>query len=75
MFDNIELRRHDSKVKRPRAFKRDGYLGIRMPGEDKDRLRELARKLRRDTSSVALEGICKHMVRLESEFAKQVVTQ
>jgi predicted transcriptional regulator len=55
-------------MRKPRAFKRDAYLGIRMPDEDKRRLVELARKKRRDASNLALEFIGDGLVRLEREL-------
>lgn len=42
-------------MKKPRAFKRDDYLGIRMPNTEKRRLEELARRKFRDTSNLGLE--------------------
>lgn len=58
-------------MKTQRAFRRDAYLGVRMPDDDKRRLVELARRKRRDTSSLALEfladGIKKTEIELEQE--------
>jgi hypothetical protein len=54
-------------MKKPRAFKRDAYLGIRMPDEDKRRLAEGARKKRRDVSNLALEFIVDGLNRMENE--------
>lgn len=55
-------------MKKPRAFKRDAYLGIRLPDDDKRRLTEGARKKRRDVSNLALEFIVDGINRLEREM-------
>jgi hypothetical protein len=55
--------------KRPRAFKRDDSLTMRIPEEDKNRLKQVARVRRRDLSSLALEYICKC---LDAEFKSGV---
>lgn len=58
-------------MKKPRAFRRDAYLGIRLPDDDKRRLTEAARKKRRDTSSLALEFIVDGVKRMEAELQRQ----
>lgn len=55
-----------------RAFRRDEALSIRLPSEDKDRLRRLAESRRRDTSSLALEFINAGVAMLESQARKQM---
>jgi hypothetical protein len=53
---------------RTRAFRRDDFLSIRLPGEAKDRLKELARQKLRDTSNLALEYIAEGLRRDEAEL-------
>lgn len=55
-------------MKRPRAFKRDAYIGIRLPDDDKQRLKEISRKKRRDASSFALEFIVEGIRKIETEL-------
>jgi predicted transcriptional regulator len=55
------------RFKKPRAFKRDESLSIRLPEGDKDRLRQLARAKRRDTSNLALEFIVNGIVAMEAQ--------
>lgn len=57
-------------MKKPRAFKRDAYLGIRLPDEDKRRLVEIARKKRRDVSNIGLEFIVDGINRSEKELTQ-----
>ncbi len=57
-------------TKRPRAFRRDDALSIRLPGEDKDRLTRMAAQRRRDRSSLALEYICKGLATDETSISK-----
>lgn len=54
-----------SSFKRPRVFKRDETLSIRLPEHDKVRLQQLARAKRRDTSNLALEFIVDGIVAME----------
>lgn len=61
-------------MKKPRAFKRDAHLGIRMPDEDKRRLLEICRKKRRDASSFALEFIVEGIRKVEGELRSQTLT-
>jgi predicted transcriptional regulator len=60
-------------MKKIRAFKRDAYIGIRLPDDDKRRLTEAARKKRRDTSNLALEFIVEGVRKVEAELQKQPV--
>lgn len=60
-----------SRSKRERAFKRDDALSIRLPEDDKNRLRQLARIKRRDTSNLALEFICAGMQGMEAQMKRQ----
>lgn len=54
-------------VKKPRAFKRDAYLGFRLPSDDKARLTEMGRRKRRDPSSLVLEAVTEFLARAERE--------
>jgi 16S rRNA C1402 N4-methylase RsmH len=56
-------------MSRGRLFKKDQYLGIRMPSDDKARLRDLALKVRRDPSDLAWVLICQGMERLSQQMA------
>jgi hypothetical protein len=55
--------------KRKRAFARDGFIGFRVPEEDKQRLFEVGRKKRRDPSSLLLEWMTENVARAERELA------
>ena len=54
-------------MKNKRAFSRDEALGLRLPADDKARLTEVARRSRRDMSSLALEWIAKGLDAAERE--------
>lgn len=73
MFDKMQSRSTILGMNKARAFKRDAYLGLRMPDEDKRRLTEICRKRRRDVSSFALEFIVKGIAQVEAELQKQGV--
>lgn len=54
---------------RQRTFRRDAYFGFRLPSEDKARLNEVARKKRRDASSLALEWVSRGLEETERELS------
>lgn len=56
--------------RKPRAFSRDDYLGIRMLRSDKARLTSVASSMRRDTSNLALELICRGLAECEIDIAR-----
>jgi predicted DNA-binding protein len=58
-------------MKKARTFRRDAFLGIRMPEDDKKRLFEISRRRRRDASSYALEFIMLGVAKTEVEIQKQ----
>ena len=63
-----------TRMKRPRAFRRDDALSIRLPGEDKDRLTRMAAQKRRDRSNLALEYICNGLATDEAG-TKRITTE
>lgn len=60
-------------MKKARTFRRDAFLGIRMPEDDKKRLFEISRRRRRDASSYALEFIMQGVAKTEQEIQRQPV--
>lgn len=58
-------------MKRPRAFKRDAYFGFRLPDEEKRRLFEVGRKVRRDPSSLMLEFTINGLAQAEQKLRTQ----
>jgi hypothetical protein len=58
-------------MKRPRAFKRDAYFGFRLPDEEKRRLFEAGRKVRRDPSSLMLEFTIEGLAKTEARIRQQ----
>jgi predicted transcriptional regulator len=61
-------------MKRPRAFKRDAYFGFRLPDEEKRRLFEVGRKIRRDPSSLMLEFAIDGLAKVEQKLRTQPPT-
>ena len=57
-----------------RAFKRDAYFGFRLPDEEKRRLFEVGRRMRRDPSSLMLEFAIHGLQRLESQMVQKANT-
>ena len=55
-------------MKKPRAFKRDAYFGFRLPDEEKRRLFEVGRKIRRDPSSLMLEFTIEGLAKVETRL-------
>lgn len=49
-------------------------MGIRLPEADKDRLREVARKQKRDVSNLALALICRGLDAMERDTNPNGVT-
>lgn len=58
-------------MKRARAFKRDAYFGFRLPDEEKRRLFEVGRKIRRDPSSLMLEFTINGLAQVEQKLRTQ----
>lgn len=58
-------------MRKPRPFKRDAYVGIRMPDHQKQRLLQLSRTKLRDASNLGLTYIVEGMDRDERELMKQ----
>lgn len=56
-----------------RVFRRDAFLGVRLPGQDKERLLRVAERKRRDLSSLALEFLLEGLSRMEGDPAGNVV--
>jgi hypothetical protein len=66
-------RQMSGRMSRPRAFSRGEYLSIRIPEDDKTRLREQARKAKRDTSNLALEFLTLGMDAFDRNWASRVM--
>lgn len=54
--------------RRPRAFARDASIGFRLPGDDRARLWELARKKVRDPSCLIREWVREGLKKAEREL-------
>lgn len=59
-------------MKQRRVFKKDEYLGLRLPRADKERLETVARNVRRNPSELAWVLICEGMDRLQGTANVQV---
>jgi hypothetical protein len=53
-----------------RVLRKDDYLGIRLPGEDKARLEATARRVKRDPSNLGWYLIVRGLDEIEREFTK-----
>lgn len=71
MLDNVIPKCFNTPMNKGRAFKRDAYFGFRLPDEDKRRLFEIGRKVRRDPSSLALEFLVTGMTQVETKLRTQ----
>lgn len=72
MIDNVRRRGSNcGTMRKPRAFRRDAYFGFRLPDEEKRRLFEAGRKMRRDPSSLMLEFTLNGLAQLESRIRQQ----